>query len=388
MLVLGLMSGTSADGIDIALARISGAPPRVKARLLNHTAVKFPAQVRAEILGVAEQRPITAGELSQLNFRLGQLFSDAAKTACKRFRVAVSSVDLIGSHGQTVFHQGVPAKYLGALTASTLQIGEAAVVAARTGVTTVADFRPADMAVGGQGAPLVPYADYLLYSDRKLGRVSLNLGGIANVTVIPAGAGREKVFAFDTGPANMLIDALVARFTRGRKKFDDGARMALAGRAIPGLLDELMRDPYLKLKPPKSTGREYYGADYVRRVLALGRRFGTKPNDLMRCVTIFTALSVVDALNRFVTRTTKIDQLIVSGGGARNPLIMAQLGAALPGVEVLPSSRLGVPEEGKEAFAFALLAYESFHQRAGNVFSATGASVPAVLGKICYPSAR
>jgi anhydro-N-acetylmuramic acid kinase len=387
MLVLGLMSGTSADGIDVALARISGAPPRVKAQLLNHTAVKFPAQVRAEILRVAEQRAITAGELSQLNCRLGQLFAEAAKTACQRFRVALSSVDLIGSHGQTIFHQGVPAKYLGALTASTLQIGEAAVIAARTGVTTVADFRPADMAVGGQGAPLVPYADYLLYCDRKLGRASLNLGGIANVTVIPAGAAREKVFAFDTGPANMLIDALVAHFSRGRKKFDEGARMALAGRAIPGLLDELMRDPYLREAPPKSTGREYYGAAYVRRVLALGRRFGAKPNDLIRCVTIFTALSVVDALNRFVTRTTKIDQLIVSGGGARNPLIMAQLGAALPGVEVLPSSRLGVPEEGKEAFAFALLAYETFHQRAGNVFSATGASGPAVLGKICYAGA-
>jgi anhydro-N-acetylmuramic acid kinase len=387
MLVLGLMSGTSADGIDIALARISGAPPRVKARLLNHAAVKFPAQVRAEILRVAEQQEITAGELSQLNFRLGRLFADAVKTACKRFRVAISSVDLIGSHGQTIFHQGVPAKYLGAPTASTLQIGEAAVIA-RTGVTTVADFRPADMAVGGQGAPLVPYADYLLYSDRKLGRASLNLGGIANVTVIPAGAAREKVFAFDTGPANMLIDSLVMHFSRGRKKFDEGARMALAGRAIPGLLDELMRDPYLKLKPPKSTGREYYGADYVKRVLALGRRYGAKPNDLIRCVTIFTALSVVDALNRFVTRTTKIDQLIVSGGGARNPLIMAQLAAALPGAEVVPSSRLGVPEEGKEAFAFALLAYETFHQRAGNVFSATGASGPAVLGKICYAGAR
>jgi anhydro-N-acetylmuramic acid kinase len=388
LLVLGLMSGTSADGIDIALARISGAPPRVKARLLNHTAVKFPAQVRAEILRVAEQRAITAGELSQLNFRLGQLFAEAAKTACKRFRVALSSVDLIGSHGQTIFHQGVPTKYLGALTASTLQIGEAAVIAARTGVTTVADFRPADMAVGGQGAPLVPYADYLLFSDGTLGRASLNLGGIANVTVIPAGAAREKVFAFDTGPANMLIDALAAHFTRGRKKFDEGARLALAGRAIPGLLDELMRDPYLKLKPPKSTGREYYGADYVRRVLALGPRYRAKPNDLIRCVTIFTALSVVDALNRFVTRTTKIDQLIVSGGGARNPLLMAQLGAALPGVEALPSSRLGVPEEGKEAFAFALLAYETFHQRAGNVFSATGASGPAVLGKICCPGGR
>src|SRR6202023_976971 len=187
MLVLGLMSGTSADGIDVALARISGAPPRVKARLTNHTAVKFPAQVRAEILRVAEQRAITAGELSQLNFRLGQLFADAAKTACKRFRVAVTSLDLIGSHGQTIFHQGNAVPYLGGRAASTLQIGEAAVIAAQTGVPTIADFRPADMAVGGQGAPLVPYADYLLYSDRKLGRASLNLGGIANVTVLPRG---------------------------------------------------------------------------------------------------------------------------------------------------------------------------------------------------------
>jgi anhydro-N-acetylmuramic acid kinase len=388
MLVLGLMSGTSADGIDVALARISGAPPRVKARLLNHTAVRFPAQVRAEILRVAEQRAITAGEVSQLNFRLGQLFADAAKSACKRFCVAISSVDLIGSHGQTIFHQGRAVPYLGGRVASTLQLGEGAVIAAQTGVTTVADFRPADMAVGGQGAPLVPYADYLLYSDRKLGRASLNLGGIANVTVILAGAAREKVLAFDTGPANMLIDALVAHFTRGRKKFDEGAKMALAGRAIPALLDELMRDPYLKIAPPKSTGREYYGAAYVRRVLALGRRYRAKPNDLIRSVTIFTALSVVDALNRFVTRKAKIDQLIVSGGGARNPLIMAQLAAALPGVEVLPSSRLDVPEEAKEAFAFALLAYESFHQRAGNVYSATGASGPAILGKICYASER
>jgi anhydro-N-acetylmuramic acid kinase len=388
MLVLGLMSGTSADGIDVALARISGAPPRVKARLLNHTAVKFPTQVRTEILRVAEQRAITAGELSQLNFRLGQLFADAAKNACKRLRVAISSVDLIGSHGQTIFHQGRAVLYLGGRVASTLQIGEGAVIAAQTGVTTVADFRPADMAVGGQGAPLVPYADYLLYSDRKLGRASLNLGGIANVTVIPAGAAREKVFAFDTGPANMLIDAMVAHFTHGRKKFDEGARMALAGRTIPALLDELMRDSYLKIAPPKSTGREYYGVAYAKRVLALGRRYRAKPDDLIRCVTIFTALSVVDALNRFVTQKAKIDQLIVSGGGARNPLIIAQLAAALPGVEVLSSSRVGVPEEAKEAFAFALLAYETFHQRAGNVFSATGASGPAILGKICYAGER
>jgi anhydro-N-acetylmuramic acid kinase len=388
MLVLGLMSGTSADGIDIALANISGAPPQVKPRLVNHTAVKFPAQVRAEILRVAEQRAITAGELSQLNFRLGQLFAEAAKTACERFGVRMASVDLIGSHGQTIFHHGSAVPYLGGRVASTLQTGEAAVIAAQTGVTTVADFRPADMAAGGQGAPLVPFADYLLYSDGKLGRASLNLGGIANVTVIPAGAARERVFAFDTGPANMLIDALVAHFTRGRKKFDAGAKMALAGRAIPALLNELMRDPYLKKAPPKSTGREYYGGDYVKRVLVLGQRFRAKPNDLIRCVTIFTALSVVDALNRFVTPKTKVDQLIVSGGGARNPLIMAQLAAALPGFEVRSSSRVGVPEEAKEAFAFALLAYETFHQRAGNVFSATGASGPAILGKVSYAGAR
>jgi anhydro-N-acetylmuramic acid kinase len=385
MLVLGLMSGTSADGIDVTLSRISGAPPRVAARLLKHTAVKFPANVRAEILRVAEQRAVTAGELSQLNFRLGGLFAETAVTACCRFRVALSSVDLIGSHGQTIFHQAAAAPYLGARVASTLQIGEGALIAARTGVTTVSDFRPADMALGGQGAPLVPYADYLLYKDARVGRVSLNLGGIANVTVIPAGAGGiGRVFAFDTGPANMLIDALVTRFTHGRAKFDDNARMAQAGRAVPALIDELMKDPYLRVVPPKSTGREYYGADYLKKVLALGRRFRAKPEDLIRCATIFTALSVVDALNRFVIPRVKVDQLIVSGGGARNPLIMGQLAAALPTVEVVSSSRLGVPEEAKEAFAFALLAYESFHQRAGNVFSATGASGSAVLGKICY----
>lgn len=388
MLVLGLMSGTSADGIDVALARISGAPPRVKARLLKHTAVKFPAAVRAEILRVAEQRAITAGELSQLNFRLGLLFAEAVAEACRKFRVKIASVDLIGSHGQTIFHQGKAVPYLGARVASTLQIGEGAVIAAKTGVTTVADFRPADMALGGQGAPLVPYADYLLYRDARVGRVALNLGGIANVTVIPAGVSIRRVFAFDTGPANMLIDALVAHFTRGRARFDDGARRALAGLAIPALLDELMKDPYLRVKPPKSTGREYYGADYLKRVLALGRKYHARPDDLIRCATIFTALSVVDALNRFVLPRVKIRQVIVSGGGARNPLIMAQLGAALPGVEVVPSSRFGVAEEAKEAFAFALLAYETFHRRVGNVFSATGATGPAVLGKICYARAR
>jgi len=384
MFVLGLMSGTSADGIDVALARLSGALPHLNAKLLGHTSSKFPSAIRKEILRVAEQQPISAGDLSQLNFRLGEIFADAALAACRRFRVSLRKISLIGSHGQTIFHQGQPANFLGRPTCSTLQIGEPSVIAARTGITTVGDFRPADMALGGQGAPLVPYADYLLYRDPKLGRISLNLGGIANITVIPASAKASQVLAFDTGPANMLIDALVSHFTHGRLRFDKDARLASQGRRVPALLDELLRDPYLKLPPPKSTGREYYGRAYLKNFLRLGRRHGAKSNDFIRAATLFTALSIVDALHRFVLPKTKIHQLIVSGGGARNPLILAQLSAALPNIELLPSSRLGILEAAKEAFAFALLAYETFHQRPANLPSATGARGPAILGKISY----
>jgi anhydro-N-acetylmuramic acid kinase len=388
MLVLGMMSGTSADGIDVALARISGAPPNLNAKLLGHTSVKFPPALRREILHAAEQQPITAGTISQLNFRLGEVFSDAAVAACRKFKTPSEKIALIGSHGQTIFHQGRPVPYVGSRTASTLQIGEPSVIAARTGITTVGDFRPADVALGGHGAPLVPYADYLLYRHPKLSRVSLNLGGIANITVLPRACKPQQVFAFDTGPANMLIDALVSHFTRGRRRFDDNARLASQGRSIPALLDDLLRDPYLKLAPPKSTGREYYGHAYLKKILELGRRHRAKPDDLIRAATIFTALSVVDALNRFVIPKTRIHQLIVSGGGAHNPLILAQLSAALPGIEVLPSSRLGIPEDAKEAFAFALLAYETFHRRPANLPSATGARGPAILGKISYAPPR
>jgi anhydro-N-acetylmuramic acid kinase len=384
MLVLGLMSGTSADGIDVALARISGKPPHLDAKLLRHTSSKFSAALRKEILRVAEQHPITAGELSQLNVRLGEVFAEAAVEACRRFRVSTKRIALIGSHGQTIFHQGKLGPYLGRPAASTLQIGEPSVIAARTGISTVADFRPADVALGGQGAPLVPYADYLLYRDEKLGRVALNLGGIANITVIPASAKPEQIFAFDTGPANMLIDALVAHFTRGRQGFDKDAHLAQTGRAIPALLDELMRDPYLRLTPPKSTGREYYGHSFLKKVLALGKSHRAKPADLIRAATIFTALSVVDALNRFVLRKTKIHQLILSGGGAHNPLLVAQLSAALSNIEIFPSSRVGIPPDAKEALAFALLAYETWHRRPSNLPSATGAHAPAILGKISY----
>jgi anhydro-N-acetylmuramic acid kinase len=387
-LVLGIMSGTSADAIDVALARISGAAPHLNAKLLNHTSINFPYALRKEILRVAEQQPISAGALGQLNFRLGETFAVAALTACRRFHISPKNIALIGSHGQTIFHQGRPVPYLGRKTASTLQVGEPAIIAAHTGITTVADFRPADIAQGGQGAPLVPYTDYLLYRHEKLGRVSLNLGGIANITVIPANAKPAQILAFDTGPANMLVDALVAHFTHGRQRYDKDARLAQEGRSVPALLDKLMRDRYLKLTPPKSTGREYYGRTYLQKLLTMGKSQRAQPNDLIRAATIFTALSIVDALNRFVLPKTKIHQLIVSGGGAHNPLILAQLAAALPQIEIVSSSQLGVPEDSKEAFAFAMLAYETFHRRPSNLPSATGARRPAILGKISHAPPR
>jgi anhydro-N-acetylmuramic acid kinase len=390
LLVLGMMSGTSADGIDVALARISGAPPKLSAKLLGHTSVKFPPSVRKEILRVAEQQPVSAGALSQLNFRLGEIFGDAAMAACRKFHVSLRRISLIGSHGQTIFHQGKPVKCLGRPTASTLQIGEPAIIAELTGITTVGDFRPADIALGGQGAPLVPYADYVLYRHEKLGRISLNLGGIANITVIPAAAKPEQVFAFDTGPANMVIDALVSRFTRGRKHFDKSGRLAMRGRHMPLLMKELRKDPYLELPPPKSTGREYYGRTYVERLIALGRKHHARPNDLINVATHFTASSIVYAIRRFVLPTHKITQLIISGGGARNALVCALIAAWLTpfDIKVISSSDFGIPTEAKEAFAFALLAYETFHQRAANLPSATGARGPAILGKISYASPR
>ena len=389
MLVLGLMSGTSADGINVALARISGRPPRLDAKLLHHTSFPYPRDVRAALLHLAEGRPTTTRGLSQFNFLLGELFARAALDACRRFRIAPRRIALIGSHGQTVFHQGAPSKALaGIRTGSTLQIGEPSIIAARTGITTVADFRPADMAVGGHGAPLVPYVDYLLYRHARFGRVALNIGGIANVTVIPRAARPADVFAFDTGPGNMAIDALVRHFSRGRASFDRDARIARRGRLLPQLLNELLSDPYFTLKPPKTAGREQYGEAFVARILKWGRAHRARPADLLRTATVLTALSILDAFHRHILPRTRgsISQLIVSGGGAHNPLLMAQLAAGLSGIEVLTSADLGLPADAKEAFAFAILAYETFHRRPANLPSATGARHPAILGKVCYAS--
>jgi anhydro-N-acetylmuramic acid kinase len=387
--VLGIMSGTSADGIDVALARISGAPPNLSAHLEGFYAVTYPGAVREEILRIANLGFSNSAQISQLNFAIGELFARAALAACRKFRIEPRKIAVIGSHGQTIYHQGRPSKFPGVGDiASTMQIGEASIIAARTGITTIADFRPADMAAGGQGAPLVPFADYALFRDARRGRVALNIGGIANVTVIPAAAKSSACFAFDTGPGNMVIDALVRNFTRGRETFDRGARHALAGKSIPRLLDELLSDPYLRIKTPKSAGREQFGEVFAARIVRWGKAHRATPNDLIRTVTLLTPLSIADAFHRFIFPRAKIHELIVSGGGTQNPLIMAQLAASLPGVIVRTSDEFGVPSAAKEAFAFAILAYEAFHGRTNNLPSATGARESAILGKVSYAPPR
>jgi anhydro-N-acetylmuramic acid kinase len=380
ILALGIMSGTSADGIDVALVRVAGR----RATLEGYAAFPFPSSVQKAILNLGEGRAVTTREISQLNFLLGELFAEAALRACKKFRVAPARIAVVGSHGQTVFHQGVPGQFLGRPIASTLQIGDPSVIANRTGITTVGDFRPADIAAGGQGAPLVPFVDYLLYRHPRIGCVALNIGGIANVTVIPAGAALRDVFAFDTGPGNMVIDALVRHYTHGRKGYDRNAELAIRGNLLAGLLRDLLRQTYFSKLPPKTAGREEYGEKYVRTLLSHRDARRAKPEDVVRTATVLTALSIVDAFHRFIQPRTKIAELIVSGGGARNPLLIAQIESGLAGVRIRLAAELGVPGEAKEAFAFAVLAWETLRKRPANVPGATGANRAVVLGKVCY----
>jgi anhydro-N-acetylmuramic acid kinase len=389
MLVLGMMSGTSADGIDVALVRISGDAAAPRARPVDFADFSYPAAVREAVLRIANGAATTTREISQLNFRIGELFADAALRACKRFRISPKRIALIGSHGQTIYHQGAASAFLGARVSSTLQIGEPSLIAERTGITTVADFRPADMAAGGQGAPLVPFVDNLLYRDARVGRIALNIGGIANLSVIAAGAATRDVFAFDTGPGNMIIDALASHFSHGRLRFDRNARLALRGRLVPGLLDELLTHPYFRRAPPKTAGREEFGADYAARLIALAKRPRISPADLIHTATALTAVTIAQACGKFVfPRARNLSEIIVAGGGARNPLLVAYLAALLPTLKLVPADAFGVPADAKEAFAFAVLAYAAFHQRANNLPSATGARHPAVLGKICYAKPR
>lgn len=383
MRVLGLMSGTSADGIDVALVRVRGRGPRLQASLENFCTIPYSAPVRRAILRVANanrEPALSVAGISQLHFLLGELFAEAVHRACRRFHIRVDEIHLIGSHGQTVYHQPARELYAGRRVASTLQLGEAAIIAERTGVPVVANFRPRDMAAGGQGAPLVPFVDYLLYQHPRLGRVALNIGGIANVTVIPAGARPEDVIAFDTGPGNMVIDAVVEQVTSGRRRLDAGGRLAAQGRPLTALLRGLLRHPYFRRPPPKSTGRELFGRSYVNQFLRRGGR--GSPADKVRTATEFTVASIAEAFRRFILPRAPIHEVILGGGGTRNNFLVQRLKESLPALTFSLASQLGMDEKAKEAFAFAVLAYQSWRGEPGTLPSATGARHAVVPGTI------
>lgn len=381
-LVIGLMSGTSLDGVDAALVQITGSGEGTQIKLEHFVSTPFASDVQAELLRVASQAPVPAQVISHLNFLLAMLYTEAVEMLCQEAGIDLSQVDLIGSHGQTIFHQSEPAPFCRRMLASTLQIGEASLLAENTGVTTVSDFRPRDMAAGGKGAPLIPYVDYLLFRDLSRGRVLLNVGGIANITSLPAAAKMEQVKAFDTGPGNMVIDALVRRFTHEEKTYDANGSIAAGGQVISSLLQKLLADPYFQAHPPKTAGREQFGEAFILQMLEHTKTACFE--DLLCTATELTAQSVASAVTRFVLPGAPMEQLIVSGGGARNQFLMQRLQAALPQLEVLTSEDLGIPTAAKEAIGFAILANETLHLHSGNVPAATGARHPVVLGKVVY----
>lgn len=377
--VVGLISGTSMDGVDAALVGIQGSAERPVVHLCAFHTFPYPAPLRKQLFGLAAGKTTTAHEISTLNFLLGEAFADAVLAVCREGGIAPQKLAVIGSHGQTIFHQG---QRRGQNLASTLQIGEAAVIAERAGAPVVADFRVADVAASGQGAPLVPLVDYLLLRDPKQGTIALNMGGIANVTVIPAGAKPEDVFGFDTGPGNMLMDGLARHFTRGRKTYDAGGQWAAQGEIVEPLLRRMLRTPFFRQRPPKSAGREQFGEEFLSEHF-LSRR-GPMPADLLRTATELSARSVAHALERFVFPRVKIHRLIVSGGGAHNTLLMTRIRELLPEVAVHLSDRYGLPIDAKEAIAFAVLADRALHGLPGNLPAVTGARHAVVLGKLVH----
>jgi anhydro-N-acetylmuramic acid kinase len=387
MIVAGIMSGTSADGINVALVEIgeSDGSPRIK--LLGHAEYRYPARVRAAVLAAMNAASARVADLARLNFLLGELYADAVQAAERKLNV---KAQMIGCHGQTLYHQGEHEVFLGKKLAVTWQTGEAAVIAAHLGVPVISDFRPADMAAGGKGAPLVPYLDVLLFRDAHIGRIVQNIGGIANLTAIPAGSDSSQVIAFDTGPGNMVIDAVTAHFFHS--PFDRNGKIAASGKILEPVLRQTLRHQFFRVHPPKTAGREEFGREFVHDFLQRCRR--ARKQDIVATATALTACSIANAVQRFVVANATAAsasqhswcEMILSGGGAKNPTLVAMLSESLApfGIRLRFTNEFGLPSEAKEAVAFALLAYETWHRHPSNVPSATGAKRPAILGKISY----
>ena len=394
MIVAGVMSGTSADGVNVAVVEISGAGFDTRFKLLAHREYPYSRAVRQAVLAAMNAGRASVADLARLNFVLGELYASAVQATQKKAEV---KLELVGCHGQTLYHQGEPALFLGRKVTTTGQTGEGAVIAARVGAPVVSDFRPADMAAGGKGAPLVPFLDYVVYRDASVGRIVQNIGGIANLTAIPPGASAEHVVGFDTGPGNMVIDALTERFYG--KAYDRDGRTAAKGTPLEPALKVILQQSFFRRKPPKTAGREEFGREFVADFL---RRCGrARKEDVVATATALTARSIAQALKGFMLRARStqhsavstqpnhqraFSDYVISGGGARNRALVNMLKAELAplGLTLRPSDEFGLPSAAKEAVAFALLAYETWHRRPSNIPSATGARRPAILGKVSY----
>jgi len=380
-LVTGLMSGTSLDGIDAVVARLTGSGRTLHIEQHAFLHVPYPAPLRTALLRNSSPSTSSVFDLSQLNVRLAHAYAEAVHRVVEAAGLTLDALDLIGSHGQTVHHIPEATDCAGLAVTSTLQIGDPSVLANLLGVPVVGDFRVADMALGGQGAPLVPYFDYVYFADADETRGLLNLGGIANMTVLPRGAEQESVYAFDTGPANMVIDALAHRFFD--RPFDQDGALAAAGHIDQALLQHLLEDPYFAQPPPKSTGRERYGAPFAEALVRRGATLAT--HDLLATATMLTAASIHEAYTRFIEARHPLDVVIASGGGRHNRFLMDALAARFAPVPVRPIDAYGLDADAKEALCFAVLAHETLNGVATNLPSVTGAARGTLLGKICFP---
>jgi len=374
--VAGLMSGTSADGVDVAIVDIG--PRGVK--LLAFETFPHPPALRRQIFALFDPASARIDDLCHLNFRLGEAFASALMRLARKSGITLKSIGVAGSHGQTIYHIPEGRREGRKTIRSTLQIGEPSIIAERTGITTVADFRPRDMAAGGEGAPLVPFADYILFRDKRRTRAVQNIGGIANVTYLPAGGGPEGVLAFDTGPGNMMIDRIAWHVTRGKAGYDKDGRLAARGRVDERLLGELMRHPYLARRPPKSTGRETFGVQFTDELWRRARKRGVAPRDILATATGFTASSIAQAYRRFLPAMP--EEVILCGGGAENPTLLAMLHCELKPAKVARMEKFGLDPRAKEAVSFAILAYATVEGIPNNVPSATGARDAVVMGKV------
>ncbi len=385
--VVGMMSGTSVDGVDAALVEISGTDSEPKVKLLAFENKPYPPQVREKIFSLFTPANATVDKVGYMNFLLGEIYAKSALSVIEKAGMKPEEIDVIGSHGQTIWHAPIPESPDGIPVAYTVQIGEGSVIAERTGILTVSDFRVADMAAGGQGAPLVPFSEYLLYRREKETILLQNIGGIGNMTVMPAGAKPRDVFAFDTGPGNMIIDAVISTVTGGGKTYDAGGETAAKGRVCNALLDILKEEPYYRQPLPKTTGREHFGVQYTEKILGWWKENPIPVEDLLATVTDLTAYSIADAYERYVLPKYRASEIVVGGGGSYNATLLRFMKErfAPHGVAVRTQEDLGLSSDAKEAVAFALMADCCMRGRANTLPSVTGAEHPAVMGKISQP---